>query len=253
MDLYAVPPPPRRPSLRARELIFRYQGSQKVMLLVGAIFVGIGLVLAIPFCWGVPADLTIAAGGSEQQGRVVSAHVDRSVTIMGRSPTVIRFAYFVQGQQYEAESSSLDPTLIQSARPGASIRIQVSGLVPQWARVSGSTRSIFGYGAMLMLFFPLLGLVGMGFAMRSNRREIRAFVHGQRAEAKVVFFGPDQTTQVNGRHPHRVDWEFRVGGEIHSGSLSSMSALALEDLGTASEITVLYLPEDPSVNTAWVA
>src|SRR5260370_37010204 len=59
-----VPPAPREPSPRARELIFRYQGSQRAMLLVGAIFAAVGGGFAVIFCWGPPGDLALAAGGA---------------------------------------------------------------------------------------------------------------------------------------------------------------------------------------------
>ena len=111
---------------------------------------------------------------------------------------------------------------------------------------------MFGYGGLFVLLFPVLGLVLAFFAVRSNRREIRAFVHGEPARAKVVFFGPDRSVQINGRNPFRLAWEFRVAERIFSGSLSSMSMLALEDLGKAEEIVVLYDPADPEVNTVWV-
>ena len=111
---------------------------------------------------------------------------------------------------------------------------------------------MFGYGALFVLLFPILGLVLAFFAVRSNRREIRAFVHGEPARAKVVFFGADRSVQINGRNPIRLSWEFRVAESIYSGSLSSMSMLALEDLGKAEEIVVLYDPADPAVNTVWV-
>ena len=251
-SLDCIPPAPREPSPRARELIFRYQGAQKAFLIVGIAFTAAGIAFAIPFNWGVPSDLAIAAGPLARHGQVLSAQVDRSVKINGRNPTLIRFAYTVDGRRYEGESSTLDGTLIGEARREASIPIQISSVNPQWARVAGSTRSMFGYGALFVLLFPILGLVLAFFAVRSNRREIRAFVHGEPARAKVVFFGADRSVQINGRNPIRLNWEFRVAESIYSGSLSSMSMLALEDLGKAEEIVVLYDPADPEVNTVWV-
>jgi hypothetical protein len=251
-SLDSIPPAPREPSPRARELIFRYQGAQKAFLIVGIVFTVVGLAIAVPFNWGVPADLAIAASARAQHARVLSAQVDRSVKINGRNPTVIRFAYSVDGRRYEGESSTLDGALIGRAQPDASIPIQVSSMNPQWARVAGSTRATFGYGALFVLLFPMLGLVLAFFAVRSNRREIRAFVHGEPARARVVFFGADRSVQINGRNPIRLNWEFRVAEQIYAGSLSSMSMLALEDLGKREEIVVLYDPAEPTVNTAWV-
>ena len=69
LSLDAVPPAPREPSPRARELIFRYQGSQKVLLLVGAIFLAIGVLLSVPMNWGLPSDLALSVGGRPSRGR----------------------------------------------------------------------------------------------------------------------------------------------------------------------------------------
>ncbi len=68
----------------------------------------------------------------------------------------------------------------------------------------------------------------------------------------MVGFGPDLRVRINNRNPFRVRWEFAVDERIYSGSLSSMSMPALEDLGKAKEIVVLYDPADPTINTAWV-
>jgi hypothetical protein len=252
MDLFSIPPPPREPSPRARDLVFRYQGTQKALLLVGAIFAAVGTAMAIPFCWGLPSDLALAAAGRAQHGRVLSAELDRSVRINGRNPTAIQFSYSVDGVKYQGQSSTTDRALAAQARPDDSVPIEVSGLNPRWSRVTGSTRSMLGYAGLFVLIFPLVGFLLVGFAARSNRREIRAFVHGQPVKAKRVFAGLDRSTTINGRNPFRVDWEFRVDGSIYSGSISSMSTLALEDFAKAQELTVLYDPADPSVNTLWV-
>ena len=69
----------------------------------------------------------------------------------------------------------------------------------------------------------------------------------------MVFAGADTSARINGRNPQKVAWEFTVGGEVFSGSISCMQVTLIEDLMTAKEVTVLYDPMDPSVNTVWVA
>src|SRR5436305_1823417 len=91
--LSAIPPVPREPSDRARELVFRYQGSQKALLIIGIAFTIIGSVVSLPFCWGIPGDLIVATQGTRRGATVISTHVNQSVTVNGRHPTVIRFAY----------------------------------------------------------------------------------------------------------------------------------------------------------------
>lgn len=251
-SLDAIPPPPREPSPRARELIYRYQAGQKVVLLIGSIFAAVGLGLIAVFNWGMAADLFISLTGRPQHGRVLFSEIDREVNIEGRSATLIHFAYSIDGQRYEGQSSTLDGELIRAAVPDARIPIQVSRLNPHWARASGSILWHFEYGRLIVLIFSALGLIMIAFTVRSHRRDVRAFSLGTPARAKVVGFGPDYSTIINGRNPFQVRWEFKVDERIYSGSLSSMSMLALEELGKAQEIVVLYDPAHPSINTAWV-
>jgi hypothetical protein len=251
--LDSIPPPPREPSPHARSLVFGFGGGLGIMLIVGLAFMVIGSLLAVPFNWGVPVDIAIATTGHEQHGRVLSAGVDTSITDNGRHPTVIEFTYSVDGTRYRARSTTLKPAVIAAAQPDESIPIQVSSLNPQWARVAGGTRSDFGYATLFVLIFPAIGLVIAVFAIRAVFQRRRAYRYGDAALAKVVYYGLDRSTRVNGRNPYKVAWEFRVAGELYSGSLSSMKMLALEELGKAEEIAVLYDPTNPKVNTAWIA
>jgi hypothetical protein len=254
-SIASIPPAPREPSARARETIFRFHGGQTVMLVVGGIFLAIGIALTVPLNWGLPSDVAIAASSRQLHARVISRDLDRSVTINGNHPTEIRFVYTVDGQRYEGRSRTMNTALLRGAQPEASVPIQVSSLNPKWARLPGTTRSLMGWFGLLFLLFPLVGGGIVFTALRAHHREVRAFVEGTPVMAKVVAFGPDYSTRINGRNPFRVRWEFRAGPEqrIYSGSLSSMSMLALEDLGKAEEIVVLYDPVDPSINTAWIA
>lgn len=250
--LAAVPPSPRTPSAAARELIFTFQGSQKVFLLVGVIFTLVGLGMLLPFCWQVPSDLAIAFGGHPAEGRVLSAGLDRSVTINGRHPTLVWFTYDQDGRRYEAHSSGLDARL-RGLGPSDVIPIEVSEVHPSWARLAGTTRSWSGYFGLFILIFPGIGMIMGLAAVRSRRRAVRAFTYGMPAVARVTFFGPDTSTSINGRNPFKVDWEFRAtDGKIYFGSLSSMSMLALEPLAQEGEIVVLHDPDDPRVNTVFV-
>jgi hypothetical protein len=111
---------------------------------------------------------------------------------------------------------------------------------------------MLGLFGLLLFLFPAVGGLLVLLAVRSNRREIRAFVHGTPTLARVVYAGDDLSTTVNGRHPYKVAWEFRVEGDVYEGSLTSMKLLELEPFGKAREVAVLYDPADPSCNTLYV-
>ncbi len=260
--LARVPRPPRIPSERARELVFRYHGSQKVLLIVGSIFLAVGSVTSVVFCWGLPADVALSIAGREVTGIVTDTRIQENIYINGRHPTLVRYRFSLEGEPegeggagagvYEAESITIDPETIAAARPGARVAVEVAPWNPRWVRLKGGTYSLFGYYGAPALIFPAVGATLAGFAIRANRREIRAFTHGEATLARVTFRGLDAMTRLNSQHPYKVGWEFKVGERIYSGSISHMNLLAIEDLMERSETPVLYDPANLKVNTVYV-
>lgn len=247
-----VPPPPRTPSAAARRLIFRYQGTQLVFLLVGTIFTAIGCILSTVSCWGLPVDLALAFTGKEAQATVLSTELNRNVRINHQHPTRIRFRYQVDGKSFDGESSTLDADLLRAAESGAGIPIEVLPSQPSFARVKGTTYSSFGYAVCFVLIFPLLGGALLFVAVRSNRREIRAFTQGLCVPGRILSKGPDLSTRINGRHPFKVDWEFSVQGTRYKGSLSFLDDQAAGAFDELEEVPVLYDAAAPDVNTIFV-
>lgn len=244
-----VPPAPRTPSAEARHLVFGYRGGQGITLAVGIGFLVIGLVLSAVFCWGLPVDLAIAMSKRETVGTILRAEADLNTRTSGRRPTQVRFEYEGGGSRWQGESSSFE---IQPNQSGP-VDVEYAGLNPSWGRLEGETYSTFGYLGTLALVLPLLGGLIMSRAIRSNRREIRAFVHGRPALARVTFRGLDHSTAVNGRHPFLMRWEFRTdtGATVH-GSISSMELQDIKAFGEAEQVVVLYDPAEPKNNTIYV-
>ena len=249
--LSSIPSPPRTPSDRARRLLFRYAGRQLAMLWIGGIFLALGSVFAVVFCWGLPADLAISLSGRKVRGSVVEARLNTTVRINRRHPVRIRFAYEIDGEPHEASSNTLDPALV-ALRPGSPVEVEVSTLNPAWARLEGLTYSPFGYFTAFVLIFPVGGAIVLCYAIRSNRREIRAYTYGVPAVGRVVFAGMDTSVRINRRHPFKVGWEFRVDDRVYSGSLSSMQMTDLEMFMRAQFVPVLYDPAKPQINTIYV-
>lgn len=251
--LATIPAAPRTPSKRARALIFAYTGSQKVLALGGLMFFLIGSVLTLPFCWGLPVDLAIAVAHRHVPGVVVTAEINRSASVNRQHPTEITFSYEVDGQPFTGSCSTLDQGIIATATPEAAVDIEVARMNPKWGRLTGTTHSTFGYTVAFVLIFPIIGLTMLYFAVRSNRREIRAFRFGTPVMARVAQRGRDTSVSVNGRNPFMISWEFKVDDEIYEGKFTTMSALTMEELGQDKEIPVLYMPDNPRINTLYVA
>jgi hypothetical protein len=246
-----VPPAPRRPSAEARRLVFAYQGQQAVMRIVGILFLLVGLALLVGLGWNVPADVAIAVGGARATGAVRATEKARSEKILGQRPWYVTYDYQVGGV------TLTDRRTVLSEPParGAPIEIEYATARPQWSRWAGTTRNAFGWGWGILpgLVVAALGASSMLAAVRSNRREVRAFVHGHPVLARVTFRGEDLGTELNRRHPWVLRWEFRSPtGEVVPGSISSMDASELEAFATAEEVVVLYDPGDPRCSTLYV-
>ncbi len=246
-----VPPPPREPSKRARKLVFRYTGAQLVMLIVGLGFVGMGLPMAVGFNWSVPAEIAIDTSRASTPGTVTRAWLDTSVEVNGEHPTRFEFKYALDGMELAADSSSTDARYA-SLKPGDTVEVEYARSHPAWARVKGTDYSVFGYIATFVILFPLIGALITFFAIRSNRREIRAYRHGVAGLAHVTFSGLDHSTRINNRHPYKIAWELEVHGAKYQGSISSMDESALAEWAKMADVTVLYDPENPVANTLWV-
>ncbi|EYF01639.1 DUF3592 domain-containing protein [Chondromyces apiculatus] len=246
-----VPRPPRAATPLAKQLIFSYQGSQAVLRIIGLAFMAMGGLMSVIFCWGLPVDVALALGGRRAQGTVETTRLNTKVSINGEHPTEIAFRYEVGGKAYRAESSTLDGSIVSAARGGGPVPVEILPVHPQWARVQGTSVSPFGLLGLLVLVFPVVGAGLLFHAVRSNLREIRAYRHGIPVTGLVVKRGQDTTVEVNGRHPYEVVWEFQVAQARHRGRLSHMDGALLERALPGNEVTVLYDPANPAVNTVW--
>jgi hypothetical protein len=243
-----VPPAPRSPSPEARHLVFGYRGSQGVGFTVGGLLLVFGMLFALIFGWGLPADLAIDLARREATGTLLSAERNANLRVNGRRPTRIQFEFQAGDRRWEASANSFQ------VRPGQTgpVPVQYSAMRPGWARVAGDTVGLFGYFGLLALAIPGLGGVMLARSIRSNRREIRAFTHGVPALARVTFRGRDTTVRVNGQSPFLMRWEFQAPGGVFQGSISSMRLLDIKAFGDAGQVVVLYDPQDPACNTLFV-
>lgn len=246
-----VPPAPRVPSARARELIHAYAGTQRITLIVGVAFLLGGSLFALIFCQGIGVDLALALAGKHHAGVVESSRVRSDIEINGANPHEIRFRYEYGDKKLSGVSTSTDTSV--ALQPGSAVDIELVPWKPEWARMQGTTASTFGLWASFVLAFPLVGFVLTVTVVRENQREIRAHRDGVPTEATVVFRGPDTSASSNDEHPFLIRWEFHIAGKRYEGKLSHKEERAIADLGLNGEIVVLYDPNNPKVNTAYVA
>lgn len=228
-----------------------YQGRQRILLIIGVIFVATGLPIALVFSSPAFIDVALAVAGEPCEAEVLAAELQTNVRINGRHPTEIGFRCTAGGVAIESTSSTLDDALVARATPGARVEAEV---LPSLAvgRVKGTTYAMVGYFGLLFFLHPIVGSVLALVAVRSNRRESRAFVHGTAVRGRVVRREEDPNTRMNRRRPWIVGWEFEVDGQRYEGSLSHMDKAELERAIPTDDVVVLYDPERPGANTAYV-
>lgn len=247
-----VPKPPRKPTAAAKELIYSYQGAQHALRIIGLILIAI----SIPFVWGLgdglPTDLVLSLTNKQAIGKVTGHRVVEHIKIDDRSPLGIAYEYEISGEKYASESYTVDSTKFQSLSVRESIPIEILSIAPSWSRASGTTASKMGVISLGFFLFPLIGLGMILWAARSNAREIRAFRDGKPIKGLVIKRGFDDKTEINGKNPFEIIWEFHVDGLRYTGKLSHMKREELEKAIPSSEVTVLYDIHDPKVNTVWL-
>ena len=244
-----VPPAPRTPSARAKKLIYAYAGKQLALLLVGGIFLLVGVPLTAVFCRDLPGELMLTLGHEMGIGRVTRTELQQHVKINNRHPTLIAYDYEVGGKTYHSDSSILDPGELAA---GDTVNVEYRPSAPEISRLEGGTYGSFPLFVGFVGLFPLIGLMLFGGAVRSNRREIRAFRDGTETQGQVTFVGEDTSVRINHRHPLKVAWSFEVQGAAYTGELSSLDHSKLHGFKQGDAVTVLYLPDDPKANTVWV-
>lgn len=243
-----VPPPPRRPSKAARSLVFGYAGSQGAQLVAGIVLVAVGVPVSVLFGWGLWSDVAIDLGRETTPGTIVGMKLNESVEINDQHPTTVSFVYAVGDRAFTGETDVLEPSF-----PESIVEVEYARSDPGTARLAGETAATFGYWSALLLLLPAVGALLTARAVRSNRREIRAYTHGTPVLADVTYAGDDTAVEINHRHPYLVRWSFTAGGAQFTGSLSALDSPALRELGSHRQVVVLYVPEDPASNTLWIA
>lgn len=134
-----APPPPREPSARTIQLVHAYAGSQRVTLILGVIFLVVGLPLSLILSRAVGVGLfgyffllfplvglALTVTVVRENQREIHAHrmgvpamatvvfrgLDMSTSVNDRHPFMIRWELEVAGQKYEGKLSHMEESLL---------------------------------------------------------------------------------------------------------------------------------------------
>ncbi len=253
-SLSGIPLPPRIPSPKARALLFRIPVGRGLRVVVGTIFLVVGVPLTAGLSRDVSGDIAMLAGHRPARGRVLAAGNDDSIDFNGVPPRFVRFEYAIGDTRAEAQSYTLDQAFALP-HPGDEVPLEVASCCASWARVVQMTRSPLGYLGLPFLAGPLLGAFLLVPPLRARRRTIRAFVHGTAVPGEVVAAGRTEIQKNKGNTwAFKTAWRFRAtDGREYEGSLITHADPSADGVPNAGPIVVLYEPADPRTNTVFVA
>lgn len=214
-------------------------------LMGGSLGVSGWFVLAVstPFFWGfamnadVLSPLLFRTGVTRVEGRVLKVG-ETGASANNVSIYSVAYAYRdAAGAERTGRSYSSGPPKLE-----ATATVEYLKLRPQWSRIEGLRRGMFGPGALVVLAFPAIGVALVGIALRSGRKTLRLLAQGQIAQAQFV--SEEETNiKINGRPVLGLNFQFTASdGQQHSIHHSTSTPGALRD---ERRETVLYDPETP--------
>lgn len=101
--------------------------------------------------------------------------------------------------------------------------------------------------ALIPAFFLLGGVSMFRYGWNIAAARLRAFRFGKVVLGEVHQVGVDATQQVNGQHPAKVVYRFRVSDQLHEGVIISFDSTASERW-SGQPVWVLYNESDPAEN-----
>jgi hypothetical protein len=260
VSLAEIPASPREPSPAARALLFDLRGRPG--FIAACLFTLLTGLLALLLCWGAPEDLAIDLAPRQQEATLLSDTLARVDVHDGEGADsddrthLLRFAYVVDGQRFEAQSrltTTRTPAIAPLAPIGASVPIEIARPHPAWARVVGTRRSWLGEGVLFTLLLPAFGLSWLTLQLRERNRRLRIFRLGLAAIARATACRLDSDVESDSRpRPWRLDWTFAFNGRTCTGALTSMDEQPLRRLFDAQEFVVLFDGEQPEQSIVYV-
>jgi hypothetical protein len=207
------------------------------------------LLCTTPIFWAfvmnaeVLAPVVLRAGAATTDGRVSATGETRSSEDRSRIHWV-DYSYQVpagpvlSGRSYVTGS----PPAI-----GAQLPVEYAPSWPNFSRIVGMRKAMFGPGAAIAIVFPALAAGFVAFSLYAGRRTLRLLREGCVAEATFVSQQPTNTT-INGRVVQELTFEY-VTPDRGRRTFTSTTTNP-DELRDDRRETILYLPEEPDTATA---
>ena len=131
----------------------------------------------------------------------------------------------------------------QAIQAGEAIIVEYPEGKPQYSRIKGMRRQIFGAEVLWVVLFPFIGLIFMFFGIKRSKRVLRLLKNGELTKGKLIS-RVRTNTRINGRLVCKLTFRFKdyLGNEFEHREKTHMPYL-LED---QREESLLYLRHRPS-------
>ncbi|MCD4824453.1 MAG: DUF3592 domain-containing protein [Phycisphaerae bacterium] len=131
----------------------------------------------------------------------------------------------------------------EQLEPGKSVTLEFPQGKPELSRIKGMRRSPMSLWNMIVLIFPLVGLVFIVIGLRKGRKAVHLLTYGVQGEGVLIDMQPTRT-QINNQTVYKLTFEFVADdGQTYKAVAKTHQTDELEDEETER---LLYDPADPS-------
>jgi len=193
-------------------------GSSLFLMLFGAIFAGVGGVLAAAFVSPstVFAEMRLDSGGRSVAEGVITAVEDAGLKVNERPVWAYYFRFTAAGG---AEHEGVSYRAGRAWSAGERHRVVYLEGRPEVARLEGTSLSKGGYFGLVTLLFPVIGVGVMGAALVSRMRLAKLLRDGLVTEGTIADVEPTGS-RVNDFPVYRIHFDYRAqSGREESGTL----------------------------------
>ncbi|HLG03469.1 MAG TPA: DUF3592 domain-containing protein [Bacteroidia bacterium] len=208
-------------------------------LLSGVISLFVGIILFVVFVW----DFDMAAfkfEGNEPIAQGIITKVQPTGSLENKRRIFsFHFRYATTGGK-NFEGISYAPGT-QGYNAGDMAPVEYLPEQPEKSRIRGMRMSAFGKWSLLVVLFPLIGIVQLIFAYLRGKKRIRLLQNGWLVFGKIT--GKERTNmKINNNRVYKFSFQFEANGATYTGITKTHKPGLLED---EAKERIIYDPNRP--------
>ncbi len=219
-----------------------------IVLQIGAFFFWLGLPLSAVFVWNSEALNLFKFDGNWVATQGVLQEIEETNASIDDEPIYYYyFTYNVDGQSYQGRSSDIYRSQYHQTGVDVSIPVEYKDKNRSRARIVGMRQEMFSAWVILVLLFPLIGIVLYLGSIRKNAKVLRLLKLGRPARGKILRY-KDTGGRINDEPIYAYEFAFEVDGRSHIAKTETHVSEAVEDEETE---LILYDPSNPDSNVVY--